>query len=63
MRASGDVSHIAIDPDDATYDQRQTFVTNNSGNRIASDLGTGPGPILAVHSFDGDYIIIQNDNE
>ena len=49
-RASGDVSHIAIDPDDATYEQKQTFVTNDS--EIHSlDLSMGLEPILATHSF------------
>uniref|UniRef100_A0A093UTI2 DNA excision repair protein ERCC-8 n=1 Tax=Talaromyces marneffei PM1 TaxID=1077442 RepID=A0A093UTI2_TALMA len=57
-RASGDVSHIAIDPDDATYHQQQTFVTNNS--EIHSlDLSTGPEPVLAVHSFDGNISLYK----
>jgi F-box-like len=51
-RARGDVYHIAIDPEDATYQVQQTFITNLT--EIHSlDLSPGPEPILAVHSFDG----------
>jgi hypothetical protein len=48
-RARGDVAHVAINPDDATYTVQQTFVTN--GTEVHSlDLSPGPAPILAVHN-------------
>lgn len=57
-RVRGDVSHIAIDPDDGTYDLQQTFVTNQT--KIHSlDLSTGPEPILAVHTFDGNISLYR----
>ncbi|EED16762.1 F-box domain protein [Talaromyces stipitatus ATCC 10500] len=57
-RARGDVSHIAIDPDTATYHQQQSFATNDT--EIHSlDLSTGSDPILAVHSFDGNISLYK----
>jgi hypothetical protein len=51
-RARGDLVHVAISPDDAVYEHKQTFVTNRTEiDRI--DLSPGPGSILAVHSYNG----------
>ncbi|KAL1982609.1 hypothetical protein VTN96DRAFT_1044 [Rasamsonia emersonii] len=51
-RARGDLVHVAISPDDAVYEHKQTFVTNRTEiDRI--DFSTGPGSMLAVHSYNG----------
>ncbi|KAL1970642.1 hypothetical protein VTN77DRAFT_4286 [Rasamsonia byssochlamydoides] len=51
-RARGDLVHVAISPDDAVYEHKQTFVTDRTEiDRI--DFSTGPGSILAAHSYNG----------
>lgn len=49
-RARGDVAHVAINPEDATYTLQQTFVNTNRAEVHSLDLSPGPEPILAVHS-------------
>lgn len=61
-RARGDVSHIAIDPDNATYQVQQTFITNQT--QIHSlDLSPGLEPILAVHNIGGDISLYRTTTE
>lgn len=50
-RGRGDVVHVAINPDDATYTLQQTFVANRTEVH-SLDLSPGAEPFLAVHSTD-----------
>lgn len=61
-RARGDVVHVAISTDDASYEHKQTFITNQTGAQNL-DLSSGPRYILAIHTLDGSISLYHTTTE
>ncbi|KAH8700506.1 F-box domain protein [Talaromyces proteolyticus] len=61
-RARGNVEHVAINPDDATSELQQTFVTNQT-ELHSLDLSPGTEPILAVHNSGGTISLYRTATE
>lgn len=51
-RVRGNLVHIAINPDNGTFEHKQRFATNNTGIEHI-DLSDGPESVLAAHFIDG----------
>jgi hypothetical protein len=61
-RVRGDVVHVAISTDDASYEHKQTFITNQSEVQTL-DLSSGPRHILAIHALDGSISLYHTATE